>query len=208
MDRIRCAKAIGVVVAAAGLAAMLGWYLGVQFLIRVLPSMVTMKFTTALSFLLSGITLYFIAESLAGRATIAQVVLPAATLLIMLMMATLLASAIFGLETGIENLFVEEGTDAVKTTVPGRPSVVTMADFIAMGAAGVASLFRRAGAKIIFTCGAFIALTGAIALFGYIIGSESLYFSWPGISTGMALETAFLFVLSGAALIALSGAAR
>lgn len=207
MDRIRAAKTIAVIVSSAGLAGMLGWYLGVQPLKSVLPSMVTMKFTTAMSFFLSGITLFFIAESMAGRASVAQVVLPAVTLLIMLTMATLLASSIVGLKTGIEDLFVEEEPFAVKTTVPGRPSIVTMADFMTLGAAGVAALFRRAGAWILLPCGAFIAITGATALLGYLLGFEGLYFSWPGISTGMALLTAILFVLAGSALVMLSGAA-
>lgn len=209
MERIRAAKTIGVTVSAAGLAGVLGWYLDVQVLKSVLPSLVTMKFTTALSFFLAGVTLFFIGESLSGRGTIAQVVLPATTLVIMLIMTTLLASATFGLRTGLEELFVEEEDFAVKTTVPGRPSIVTMADFMALGAAGVGSLFRREWlGKLLFFCGVFISLTGAVALCGYVLGVEGLYFSWPGISTGMALATAVLFVLSGAALVMLSGEAR
>lgn len=206
MKRIRAAKIIGVTVSAAGLAGVLGWYLDVQVLKSVLPSMVTMKFSSALSFFLAGVTIFYIAESFSGRASLAQVVILAASLLMMLIMMTLLASAVFGLRTGIEELFVEEDVLAVKTTVPGRPSIVTMADFIALGAAGVGSLFRRAWLKkLLFSCGVFIALTGTVALCGYVLGVEWLYFSWPGISTGMALATAVLFVLSGAALLMLSG---
>lgn len=205
MDRIRTVRIIAVIIAAAGIAEMLGWFFGVQALKSVLPSMVTMKFSTAVSFFLSGITLFFMAESMRGRASVAQVVLPATTLIIMLIMATLLASSILGIETGIENLFVEEEAAAVKTTVPGRPSLVTMSDFIVFAAAGIGSMFRYRGQKrLLFFSGAFIAATGALALSGYILGIDYLFFSWPGVSTGMALVTAVLFELLGAALIMLS----
>jgi hypothetical protein len=158
------------------------------------------------AFFLSGITLFFIVESAAGRASIAQAVIPVTTLLVMLVMATLLASALFGLKTGIEDLFVEEDPAAVKITdVPGRPSLVTMADFIVFAAAGIGSLFRYSRQQShLFYSGAFIAATGALALAGYILGIEYLFFSWPGVSTGMALVTAVLFELLGAGLIMLS----
>lgn len=206
MDRVRAARTIAVIISAAGLAEVFGWLFGVQALKSVLPSMAPMKFSTAVSFFLSGITLFFMAESLAGRASVAQVVLPATALIIMLIMATLLASVLFGLETGIEGLIVEEEPAAVKTTVPGRPSLVTMADFIVLGAAGIGSLFRHKGQKrLLFASGVFITATGASALTGYVFAVEYLYFSWPGLSSGMALVTAVLFELAGACLVILSG---
>lgn len=205
MDSVKAVKIIAVAVAAGGLVEVLGWVFGVLALKSVLPSMVTMKFSTAVSFFLSGITLFFIAESGRGHVSVSQVVIPVTTLLVMLIMATLLASALLGLKTGVEDLFIKEEAAAVKTTVPGRPSLVTMADFIVFAAAGIGSLFRYRGQKNhMFFSGLFIIFTGAIALSGYILGSEYLFFSWPGVSTGMALVTAVLFELLGAGLIMLS----
>ena len=205
---MRAARMIAVTVSMAGLVGMLGWFFGIQSLKSVHPTMVTMKFSTALSFFVSGITLFFIAQGLSGRASVAQAVLPATALIIMLIMATLLASSIFGLETGIEGLFIAEESAAVKTTVPGRPSLVTMADFVVLAAAGMISLVRhRRQRKFLFASGVFIAATGVAALIGYVLGMESLYFSWPGVSTGMALVTAFIFTLAGADLMIISGAA-
>lgn len=206
MDRIKAARIIAIFVTLSGLAGIFGWLYGVQVLRSVLPSMVTMKFTTAVSFFLSGIALFFVAESVRGRATVAQVVLPAATLIIMLIMATLLASVLFGVRTGIENLFIEEEAAALKTTVPGRPSIVTMADFIVVSIAAIAALFRaRRQKKVFFIAGIFLLATGSLALMGYALGAEYLYYSWPGVSTGMALPTAVLFMFLGAGHIILSG---
>lgn len=205
MDRIKAARIIAVAVAVSGLIEIFAWVFDIQVLKSVLPSMVTMKFSTAVSFFLSGVTLLFIAESAGGRVSVAQAVIPVTTLLVMLIMATLLASSLFGFETGIENLFIEEEAAAVKTTVPGRPSLVTMADFLVLAAAGIGSLFRYSWQQgHLFFSGALIASTGALALLGYILDIEYLFFSWPGVSTGMALITAFLFALIGACLIMLS----
>lgn len=205
MDDIRAARIIALIVAASGVAEILAWIFGVSVLISVLPSMVTMKFSTAVSFFLSGVALYFIAVSVGGRASAAQAVLPATALIIMLIMVTLLASALFGLKTGIENVFVEEAPAAVKTTVPGRPSLVTMADFIVISISAIAALFKGLK-KILFSSGVILVTTGLLAISGYALGAEYLYFSWPGVSTGMALVTAVLFVLLGWGLRILSGA--
>lgn len=207
MDDIRAARIIALIVAASGVAEILAWIFGVSVLISVLPSMVTMKFSTAVSFFLSGVALYFIAVSVGGRASAAQAVLPATALIIMLIMVTLLASALFGLKTGIENVFVEEAPAAVKTTVPGRPSLVTMADFIVISISAIAALFKGGRLKkILFSSGVILVTTGLLAISGYALGAEYLYFSWPGVSTGMALVTAVLFVLLGWGLRILSGA--
>lgn len=207
MARIRVVRTIALIVTLSGLAAMLGWVFDVQVLKSVLPSMVTMKFTTAVSFLLSGLTLFFMSEGVSGRASVAQIVLPATALIIMLVMATLLASALLGFETGIEEMFVREEPTAVKTTVPGRPSVVTMADFIFIAIAAIATLFRSSGKRVLFPTGVFLMATGVLALSGYALGIEYLYFSWPGYSTGMALVTAFLFLLIGLGILILAGGA-
>lgn len=206
MDRIKAIKILAIGVMAGGLIEIIGWLAGVQALKSVRPSMVTMKFSTAVSFLMSGITLYFMAESRRGRATLAQVVLPATALVIMLIMATLFASTVFGLKSGVEDMFIREGAVAVKTTVPGRPSIVTMMDFILISIAAISVLFRSGRErKILFAAGAFLMATGVIALCGYALGVEYLYYSWPGLSTGMALVTALLFVLMGYGILMLSG---
>lgn len=209
MDRTRAAKAAAVIVAASGALVMAGWFLEVEALKSLLPWMVTMKFTTALSFFLSGAALYFMAEGLSGRSTAAQAVLPAISLMIMLVMGTLLASAVLGVWTGVEDLLVEEEAEAVKTTVPGRPSLATMACFIAVAVASMASLFKGAfSGRTLFGAGVFMLATGAVALAGYALGLEYLYYSWPGVSTAMALSTAFLFVVLGLGVVVLSGVAR
>ncbi|MBW7956976.1 MAG: hypothetical protein H3C68_03705 [Deltaproteobacteria bacterium] len=209
IDRLRAAKAISIVVAAGGLIEMSAWWLGVEFLKTLAPGYVTMKFSTALSFLLSGVVLYYFSEAARGEMSGAQVALPISTLVILLLMSTLLASALFGLEAGVEALFVMEDPSAVMTEVPGVPSIATMLDFILISALAIAVLFRQRVLPWWFrSFGAFIALTGLSALMGYLLDMPRLYFFFPGLSGAMAIPTSILFVLIGICLFIIPGARR
>jgi len=114
MTHFTTAKMAALIVSAVGIMVMMGWMLDIDILKSIMPEFVTMKFSTALSFLLSGITLYFIVRSLEGDSGIAQVVLPITTLIILLLMATLLISVLVGVRTGIEDLFVRDGDVALR----------------------------------------------------------------------------------------------
>jgi len=197
-------KAVALVVVCAGLLVMAGWVLDIGILKSILPGWVTMKFSTALSFVLSGITLFFLARIVHGENTWAQVILPITTLSILLLMATLLASTFLGMRSGVEDLFVQETGEAVKSVTPGRPSIGTMISFILMGLAGVlAMLIEDTLDRWLFVIGCLIALTGGLALCGYILDLPLLYYTLEGISTAMALHTALLFCMLGTGLIML-----
>ena len=59
-----------------------------------------MKFDTAIAFVLSGITLYFIVRAVEGEFDKAQVVLSITSLIIILLMGILFFSAILGYNRG------------------------------------------------------------------------------------------------------------
>jgi hypothetical protein len=161
-----------------------------------------MKFSTALSFFLSGITLYCINNTLGKRADLVQIVLSVTILMILLLMATLLVSTFLNIRTGVEDLFVREAKEAVKTTTPGRPSVGTMINFISVAFAGILSFLdiKRLGQKIV-GIGLIILIIGSIAVLGYVLSLPFLYYSVEGFSTAMALHTAILFIITGIGLI-------
>lgn len=209
IDRLGAAKAMAAVVSAAGLLEMIAWWLGIDFLKSLAPGYVTMKFTTALSFLFGGVVLYYLAETARGEMSGAQVALPISTLVMLLLMSTLLASALFGIEAGVEALFVKEDPEAPMTVVPGMPSVATMLNFILLAATGIAVLFRqRLLPGWMRLAGALIAFTGLLALAGYLLGAPGLYYLFPGFSGAMAIPTAILFVLTGVCLFIIPGARR
>ena len=198
MNNQKITKILSVVVILIGTMVMVGWFLSIPILTSILPQWVTMKFSTALSFFLSGVILYFIGETQRGKVEWAQVALPIASLIILLLMATLLVSVLIGVRTGIEDLFVQEAEAAVKTTTPGRPSSGTMMGFILVAIAGVLTMFNlRNLRKYLVGIGSVVAIIGSVAIMGYIIDLPVLFYTISGVSTAMAFHTAILFVLLG-----------
>jgi hypothetical protein len=197
MNRYFAAKALAGLVGLAGLVVAAGWVYDITLLKSISPAWVTMKFTTAVSFQMSGIILYCIATAAEGDASSGQVAIPAAVLVILLLMATQTGAACLGVRIGVEELFVPEKPGAVMTAVPGRPSLPTMLSFLLVAAAGILMLFGKAR---FLPVGLTIAAIGLCAIIGYITGLPFLYFSLEGWNTAMALHTAALFVLTGAGL--------
>lgn len=198
MNRSLIAKVLAFIVSICGAMVMLGWFLDIEVLRSILPQWVTMKFLTALSFFLSGISLYFITRTLEIRSELAQIVLVFTTFLIFFIMTILLVSFFLDIQTGIENLFVREQEDAAYTTKPGMPSIGTIISFLLVAFAGFLNLFdlKKIGQKIHFISIIILIMSG-IAIIGYIISEPLLYYSIEGYSTAMALHTAILFTMIG-----------
>jgi len=198
------AKVLAAIVSIAGVAVIIGWIFEIGILKSILPGWVSMKITTAIAFVLSGITLYFITRAVEGEFDKAQVVLSITSLIIILLMGILFFSAILGIHTGVEELFIKETVAAAKTVTPGRPSIPTMINFILIAFAGIFTMFNsgklRSQLRII---GLAIGIIGASAVIGYIVDAPILYYYVKDVNSAMACHTAVLFVLSGTGLLCL-----
>jgi len=60
MKKQAAAKILANIVMITGVMVMFGWVADIPILTSILPQWVTMKFSTALSFFISGVVLYFI----------------------------------------------------------------------------------------------------------------------------------------------------
>lgn len=198
----KIARILSLVVMVAGLCVMVGWILDIGFLKSIRPTWVSMKFTTAIAFVLSGISLYFIVRAVEGDFDKAQVVLSITSLVIILLMGILFFSAVLNVHTGIEDLFVKELPNTVKTVFPGLPSIPTMVNFILMGIAGIVILLNPDNVRIkLKVIGVAVAAIGALAIVGYCIDIPVLYYYIEGINSAIACHTAVLFVLLGTGLL-------
>jgi hypothetical protein len=197
-------KLISFMVALSGALVIVGWIFNIGFLKSISPDWITMKFDTAGSFVLSGTILYFIVRAQEGFYDLAQVIIFVASLIIMLFMGTLFFSSLFGIHTGIEDLFVKDTQAAIKTVIPGRPSIPTIINFLLIALGGILSIVSvqklRFRLKVI---GIVVGLIGAGAVCGYIMNVPSLYYYIAGINSAMACHTAALFVLLGIGLLCL-----
>jgi len=199
------ARILAMVVILAAFLAIIGWIFDIGVLKSLSPSWVSMKFDTAVAFFVSGVSLYFMAKAMAGEFDLGQIVLSITSLVLMLLMGTLLFSTFFGIHTGVEDLFLEEKSGAMKTLVPGRPALLTMLNFMLVAVAGIFTITNlpklQMKLKII---GAFVGATGALAVIGYLFNVPLLYYFIDGVSSAMACNTAVLFVLLGIGLACLS----
>lgn len=200
MDCQKTVRAIAWIVMAAGIIVMIGWILNIAVLKSISPNWITMKFTTALCFFLSGTIVYFVAEFQKDGHVLETLVLPIVSMQILMIMGVFLVATVFGIRTGIENLFVKEITP-LPQTVAGVPSVMTMINFILIAGIGMLTAFYERVRKEVLWIGALIAGIGALALIGYIVDVPVLYYSIYGL-TPMAIHTALLFMLIGGAFMA------
>ncbi len=198
------AKALSLVVIITGIAVMTGWIFDIGILKSIMLDWISMKFDTAIAFVLSGITLYFIARVMEGEFDKAQVVLSVTSLIIILLMGILFFSTILGIHTGAEDLFIKETAIAAKTVTPGRPSIPTMVNFILIAVAGVFAMFNSAKLRLqLKIIGLAVGIIGALAVLGYIINAPILYYYIKDVNAAMACHTAVLFVLTGIGLLCL-----
>jgi len=200
----KTAKGLSLAVIIGGCMVIFGWISDIGVLKSLSPSWVSMKLATAISFVLSGITLYSIVRAREGEIEKAQVALSLTSLILVLLMGTLFFSALLKIHTGVENLFVHEWADAVKTAAPGRPSIPTMLNFLLIASAGVLTLLNPAKVRTkLRAIGLIVGAIGALAVVGYILNAPLLYYFREGISSGLALHTALLFILLGIGLLCL-----
>jgi len=188
---------VSAIVMLGGLTVTAGWVLDIPVLKSILPFWVTMKFSTAVCFVFTGLLLFFVAHA-KKYPDAALLVLPVASLVILLFMASFLAASCLKISLGIEDLFVREAAGAVKTTEPGIPSVATMINFVLIALSGITVMLRFPRETLILNgIGAAVALIGGTAVLGYLLNQPSLYFAFAGRSSAMAFHTSILFVLTG-----------
>ncbi len=180
-----------IIVAMVGFIVLLGWIGNIPILKSILPNWISMKVDTALCFLLSGITLILLIRERPGR--IRKILIPALSLIIILIGTVSLLEYIFHFNAGIDEFFFKDDIVANGTASPGRPAIQTAFCFILFGLSFLFGGINRSYLLIfqwLNIAAGFIALIG---LLGYLFGVEQL----SGISeyTTMAAHTSFTFLL-------------
>ena len=202
METGTVSKVLSIIVILVGFSVMVGWWFHIPILTSILPHWVTMKFSTALSFVLSGIIVFVNSRYIFKESGLLQLILLATSFMVLLLMSSLLLSSISGISTGIEEFFVQEDSKSVKTVGLGRPSLGTMVSFVLIAISGVAVLLEVTQVRgVLSNIGYIVTVLGSFAIIGYLIDLPILYFYHEEYSTGMAFHTAILFVLLGFSLV-------
>jgi hypothetical protein len=202
MKKRNISEAMGVLISLGGALVMAGWIFDIDVIKSVRPIWVSMKFSTALSFSLYGIALCFIARFRKKESELAIIVVPILSMVILLLMASLLASAIIGARIDGTEMPTRFPAPTPASAAWGIPSVATMISFILLALSGfltTMNIRRLDRAPAIF--GAMVAAIGALAILGYGIDRSWLYFAVPGRSGAMPIHAAILFILSGTGMV-------
>lgn len=204
MNRDRIILLICFVVVVVATTVIVGWVCRMPWLVSVLPKAITMKFSTAVGFLCSALIIFLIRCYLQGQRNLAHTFLPLPCLVIGLLMSVMLSAMFLKISTGIENLFVQENPNAILKTYAGHPSIVTITDFLIIMVLGILAMaepsFLRRCLKL---GGVFVALTGLSAALGYMFNIPPMYYAVFVEGHAMAVNTSYLFILCGIALLLL-----
>ena len=198
MNKLTIVKLIAGFTFLAGVAVMLGWYFDIGILKSILPGWATMKFTTALCFSLSGVTLFFMVCIIEGELDLSRLAVSLSAFTVLLIMLILLFSSLLKIRTGMEDFFIKESPTVISMTISGQPSMGTIVNFILIAVGGLLVILNpQSRKKILLVLGWVMTLVALTAVVGYLINVPSLYYALEDISNAMALHTAILFVLFG-----------
>ncbi|NET72030.1 MAG: PAS domain-containing protein [Sphaerospermopsis sp. SIO1G2] len=182
---------LGILTAIIGCFVILGWILDIQVMKSILPEFVTMKFNTALGFILSGVSLGIYNHPVYKYQKKVKVIsIFLASIVICLGMITLIQYS-YQIDLGIDQLFVQESYYAVNTYTPGRMAPNTAICFLGIGSSLVVANYKQYSlAQFLVTAIFLISLLGFV---GYVFDISSLYYIQP--FSGMALHTSISFLL-------------
>lgn len=188
----------GFLVGIVGAVVVAGWILNVEFLTNLNPAWASMKFNTAVLFVLSGYSLLHLNPDDGNKSN--RRLARAANWLVVAIGFMSVCEYVLGTNIGIDEILIRQSEEANAAEYPGRMSLATACGFVLLGASLLLTDLKHplAHSMSLFLawCVAAISLIAAI---GYVYGVESLYVVWP--FSSMALHTAILFGLAATGIL-------
>ena len=197
LARLRAlAFAAGIAAVCISSAVLLGWTMGISWVLNLSPGFVTMKPVTALCFLLSGVSLSLLASSHSLH-RLAQVL----AILVALVGAASILQVVARLNFGFEELLFRHALFASGIPHPGRPSITAAIAFVFLGVA-LALLAMRAsqGVRAAQVLSLFVVFFALVNFLGYLYGVDDLYRAFR--YNPIAVHTALGFLLLGLGILA------
>jgi two-component sensor histidine kinase len=194
-QRWRLALCLAIVL--LGGLVMIGWLAGIEPLKSLVPGLSTMKFNTALGFVLTGAGLWLAGYDIRPARTAACAMSAA---LILITTATLVEYA-WSIDFGLDQAIVADTGNLLGSGHPGRMSILTATAFLALGAA-IALLSvgrRRLPILAAHAFGSYAAVVSVLAAAGYTFGAGAL--RGIGFYTYIAVHTAVGLMIAAAAVL-------
>jgi diguanylate cyclase (GGDEF)-like protein len=171
------------ILAAVGIGVLVGWVLGFEPLMTVLPGLIRMKPNTGVGFLLAALALH-----LAGARRFRTVQAGCASL-VALLGAVTVTEYLWNINPGIDQLLFR---DPVQVHFPGRMAHITAGNFVLTGIMLYPVRFRW-GQRLADALALMVSFGSSVAMVGYLYGVPLLYGSIR--YTAMAIHTGFSFLV-------------
>ncbi len=188
----------GLVAAIVGVVVEIGWLLDVSILTSVGAGFATMKFNTALGFILSGISLWLLKTKSSPSKPSPMIWVLCGASLVLAFLSMLEYSTGFNL--GVDEALVSDSYTDPALAPPGRMSWATAQCFFTVN---IALLIAAGNKKKLCYLGDFFALvtffSGITGICGYLFNVDALYWFFP--YSSMAIHTSVLFVLVSAGVL-------
>ncbi|WP_100276825.1 hypothetical protein [Mariprofundus aestuarium] len=205
-DRFFVAKIMGAIISMASVIVLLGWMseiFNIYLYGGILPQRIGMKFTSALSFLLSGLLLLSIANAYEKNSTSSGTLHQVASMVIMLIVIIMLISSLEGTKAGIEHWFVGGAAYAIKGDMAGSISFGTMVAFVVISLVGIFTMINPPKASLLLLAGIIECAVGGLSFSGHLLNIPILYFGIEGATAGVGLPAAVLIFMMGMGLLVL-----
>ncbi|MFA6385980.1 MAG: ATP-binding protein [Candidatus Paceibacterota bacterium] len=191
-------RSAALIVGIIGLLVIIGWIFGIPVFKSIFPNYISMKFNTALCFVVAAIAVWFLNnKNLSLQAKIVIIISIAIILVISIINGIEL---LFNINTGLDELFVRDDINAVATTYLGRMAPTTSIAFMITSIILVILLFDPNEVKTSTTFSIILLALSLFSFFGYILGIDAysgLFFN----VTKMALHTSLSFLILSVGLI-------
>ena len=183
-------KAASLLIIMAGFVVLAGWVFNIPSFKSILPGIISIKFNTAVCFILSGIVLYFMEarSSSQFQKNIASV----CSWIVLIIAILNLSEYIFSFNLGIDELLWKEGPGTIATIFPGRMSISTAVNFTLLSLIFPLLGKRKYHWPIQALLIAIIA-SSMLVILTYLFGVSFLN-SFPQVNN-TALPTAILFIV-------------
>ena len=192
---IAMARCAALVTVGLGVVVLLGWLFGIEPLKRVLPGLATMKPTTAVAFMLSGLVLFLSSPGIRSASN-RQPRGVLSLLIVAIGVLTLTGFALFR-NFDIAPILIANGMSGEAL----RPmSVVTAFEFVLFGAAMFVP-HRSRGHDVAFVALTFVGMLISLLVFaGYLYNMPVLYTPLPASSIALHTAVAFFVLFVGASM--------
>lgn len=170
---------------AIGLATIAGWAFQIDSLARWIPGTVAMQPMAAICFSFAGLSVLLATKRTAAAMFAAACILTMGSAVITIVTAKVGATAPFP-------------PNAMVPGVPAQAAILafwllTVPMFLRLVDGDGTDLWLRLSAVV-------VSAMGMVGVLGYATRDAAMYFYWPGVTVGMAFNTAIAFVLLGIAV--------